>query len=168
MKKSRVGIVVLALCLVSAGNARAQRFGGQVSWGSDSELGVGARAEFDLTGTLSKKEPFSRAFVITQFDYYFIDCPSGANCSYWELNPSLAIPLKATNINPYVGAGLNIAHASASAGGFSSSSTDTGINLLGGLKFGLGGMSAFSEARVSLGGSEQLALSFGLLFGGSK
>lgn len=168
MKRFSTWFLALALCTISAGAAQAQRFGAQLSWGSDSDLGVGARAEFDLPGTLSKTEPFSKAFIIGQFDYYFIDC-GGGDCTYWELNPSLAVPIKATSLKPYLGAGLNIAHASVDLGSFGTASdTDVGINLLGGLKFGLGELDAFSEARLSLGGGDQLALSFGLLFGGSK
>jgi hypothetical protein len=167
MKKVSNFLVVAALCLLATASAQAQRFGAQVSWGSDSDLGVGARAEFDLTNTLSKdsKNPFSKAFIITQFDYYFDSCGAG-DCTWWELNPSLAVPLNATDIKPYVGAGLNIGHFSSGTGSLRSSNTETGINLLGGLKFELGSTSAFSEARLSLGGFDQFALSFGFLFGG--
>ena len=161
--------VSLALTGAGAGSAHAQRLGGQLSWGSDSDVGVGARAEFDIKNALSKNEPFSNAFISVQFDYYFIDCPNGADCSYWELNPSLAIPIKTPSLRPYFGAGLNIAHASVDAGPFGDvSDTDTGVNLLAGLKFPLGTAEAFTEARISLGGGEQLALSFGILFGGRR
>ncbi|HEU4995183.1 MAG TPA: hypothetical protein VFT29_10185 [Gemmatimonadaceae bacterium] len=165
-----IAVVAVPFTLsIGAASAEAQRFGGQLSWGSDSDVGVGGRAEFNMSNVLSTKEPFSRAFIIAQFDYYFIDCPSGADCSYWELNPTLAIPIRATSLRPYVGAGLNIAHASVdipTLGG--GSDTDTGINLLAGLKFNVGTADAFSEARISLGGGEQFALSFGFLFGGKS
>jgi hypothetical protein len=170
MKKFSPSVIVFFLCTTFAGVAHAQRFGAQLSWGSDSDLGIGARFEADMTNVLSKNEPFSKAFFIGQFDYYFIDC-GGADCSYWELNPSLAVPFKiqGSKVRPYAGAGLNIAHASVDLGTFgNASNTDTGINLLGGIKFPLSTMDAFTEARVSLGGGDQLALSFGLLFGGGK
>lgn len=168
MKKHGVWFAALALCLVSAGSAHAQRFGAQLSWGSDSDLGIGARAEFDLTGKLAKAGPLSQAFIITAFDFYFPDC-GGVDCTWWELNPSIAIPLKSTSLNPYVGAGLNIASVTVDLGTFGKrSDTQVGLNILGGLKFPLGGLSAFSEARLSLGGGEQVAVSFGVLFGGAK
>lgn len=167
MKKLSAWLSVLALCTFAAGNAQAQRFGGQVSWGSDSDIGVGARAEFDLTNTLSQQGPLSNAFIITQLDVYFPDC-GGADCTWMEFNPSLAVPVPAGTLNAYLGAGLNIARISVDLGTFGNqSNTEIGINLLGGLKFPLGGLSAFSEARLSLGGGEQFAVSFGLLFGGS-
>ena len=166
MKNFGVWIVAAALCVVSAGSAEAQRFGAAVSYGSDSDFGVGGRLEFDMTGKLSKNPPLSRAFFIGQVDVYFPDCGT-VDCTWIEINPSFAVPITATTLNPYLGAGLNIARVSVSSGGVSNSNTEMGINLLGGLKFGLGDMSAFSEARLSLGGGEQFALSFGILFGGA-
>ncbi len=164
----RRAALVAAVALVAASTADAQRFGAQLNWGSDSDLGVGARAEFDLAGKLSKSGPLSKAFLITSFDLYFMDCLGADSCSYWELNPSLAIPVGPEARNFYVGAGINYARASFSFLGTDISDSQTGINLLGGMKFPLGSLSAFTEARFALGGSEQLALSFGILLGGSK
>ena len=164
----RRAALVVAAMLVATSAADAQRFGAQVNWGSDSDLGVGARAEFDLSGKLSQAGPLSKAFVIAAFDYYFMDCGSGVDCTYWELNPSLAIPIGPVERNLYVGAGINYASMKVSIPGFfEASDSQTGINLLGGMKFPLGSLSAFTEARIALGGSEQIALSFGVLFGGS-
>jgi hypothetical protein len=170
MKKLSAVLAMVALASLPS-IASAQRFGAHVNWGLDSELGLGGRYEHDLTNTLSKTGPLANAFFIGQVDYYLDVCAdsfTSLDCTMLEINPGLAINLNATNLKPYVGAGLNIARVTVSDGTNSASNTETGINLLGGLKFGLGGMSAFSEARLSLGGSEQLALSFGLLFGGSK
>lgn len=151
---------VVVLTAVTSSNLQAQRFGAQISWGEDSDVGLGVRGEWDFANRLTTTGAFSRAFIVGQFDYYFQDCPAGADCSYWELNPSLAIPFSGTNFKPYAGAGLHLGHGS--------SDTELGINVLGGLKFTIGGMDAFSEARLGIGGShEQLALSFGVLFGRS-
>lgn len=169
MKKLVTWVAVLAPCVFSAGTAQAQLFGAQVSWGEDSDVGIGARAEFDFANKLTRTGAFSKSFVIGQFDYYFIDCPAGASCTYWELNPSLAVPFRGSNVKPYAGAGLHVSHRSGSAGGLSRSDTGMGLNLLGGLRFGLGGLDAFSEARLGLGGDyEQFAVSFGFLLGGPR
>lgn len=166
MHIARVLLGVAGLCVMPA-IADAQRFGAQANWGFDSDLGVGGRFEMNMTGAF-KQEPFSKAVFVGSFDYYFIDCATGVDCSYWEVNPGVVIPVSAQNMKPYFGAGLNLARASASISGISSSSTETGINLIGGLRFALSGMSSFAEARLSLGGGDQLALSFGVLFGGSR
>lgn len=168
MKKLGSLLAALVLSVMLSSTADAQRFGAQVSWGDESDLGVGVRGEFDFANKLTKTGAFSKAFIIGQFDYYFIDCPSGASCTFFELNPSLAVPftLQNSQLKPYAGAGLRFSRSSVSAGGFDASESDVGLNLLGGLKFGMGGMDAFTEARLGLGGDfEQLALSFGVLFG---
>jgi len=165
MKKFSTLLAALVVSVAVSTSAHAQRFGGQVSWGSDSDLGFGARVEVPMTNKLGKTEPLSKAFIIGQFDYYLPDC-GGADCSWWELNPSIAIPLKSTSLKPYVGAGLNIASITVDLGSFgSASNTEMGLLLLGGLKFAVGSMDAFSEARLALSGGEQFALSFGVLFG---
>ena len=92
---------------------------------------------------------------------------TGGDCSAWELSPSLAVPMKAGEMDAYVGAGLSVARVSFSFPGFSSSSSETGINVLGGLKLTVAGRPAFVEARFGLGGADQLAVSFGMLFGGT-
>jgi hypothetical protein len=171
MKKFSSLFAALVLSLAVSTTAEAQRFGAQVSWGDESDLGIGVRGEFDFANKLTKTGAFSKAFIIGQFDYYFIDCPSGASCTFFEINPSLAVPftLQNSNLKPYAGAGLRISRSSVSAGGFDASETDMGLNLLGGLKFGMGGLDAFTEARLGLGGDfEQLALSFGVMLGGKR
>ncbi len=166
MNKVRSLLAAVALLVIGASAAQAQRFGGHAIWADDVDIGVGARMEIDMPGKLSKQAPLSRAFFIGQFDY-FLDPFDGADGTYFEINPGIAIPLNATTLKPYVGAGLNIAHASAGSGP-GSSNTEMGVNLLGGLKLNLSGLDAFTEARLALGGGEQFSVSFGLLFGGTK
>jgi opacity protein-like surface antigen len=163
-------LAVLGGCAMLAmpTSAQAQRFGAQLGYGTETDLAVGARVELDMTNTLTQTPPFSRAFFLTSFDVYFPDCQAGADCSFWELTPALAVPFQGQSVNPYLGAGLSIARVSTSAGGVSNSSTEAGIALLGGLKFPLSGMTAFTEARITLSDADQLTLSFGLLFGGPR
>jgi opacity protein-like surface antigen len=150
----------------------------QASWADDVDLGIGGRIEIGLDNKIATSGPLSRAFFITSFDYFFWDCDEGSSlyevdCSYWELNPGIGVPLPATGLNPYVGAGLNIARASVDLNvpGFEDDASDTeiGLNLLGGLKFNIGSLPSFVEGRLELGGGEQFVLTFGVnLFGGRK
>lgn len=169
MQKIRNLLVAVALVVVGASAAEAQRFGAHAIWADDFELGVGARMEMDMSGKLSKQPPLSRAFFIGQFDFFLDPCEA-ADCTYFEINPGIAVPLNATTLKPYLGAGLNIARISQDFGGTLGSQSDTelGVNLLGGLKLNLSGMDAFTEARLALGGGEQFSISFGILFGGSS
>lgn len=160
---------VAAALTIGAVEVQAQAIGPQVSWGNDSDLGVGARIELGLPNLLTSSGPLASTFLIGSFDYFFIDCDE---CTYWELNGNLAVPIAASSVDPYVGAGLNVSRFSidfeSDLPGFDvdGSSTDIGLNLLGGLRFPVGGLNAFGEGRFTVGGGEQLVLSFGVLFGG--
>lgn len=169
MLKWRAVLGAAAVLSVTASAAEAQRFGPQVSWSDDFDLGVGARIEYELPNLITSEGPFSRTYFIGSFDFFFPSCPGDLDCTFWQLNGNLAIPITATNINPYAGAGLNISRYSIDydglGGNFSGSSTDIGLNVLGGLQFRLGSLNAFSEAWIQLGGGEQFGLTFGLLFG---
>lgn len=168
MQKVRNLLAAVALVVVGASAAEAQRFGAHAIWADDVDIGLGARMEMDISGKLSKQPPLSRAFFIGQFDFFLDPC-DGADCTYWEINPGIAVPLNATTLKPYLGAGLNIAHSSVDLGTLGNASdTELGVNLLGGLKLNLSGMDAFTEARLALGGGEQFSISFGILFGGSS
>jgi hypothetical protein len=164
MKKLSAVLAVAALALLPS-LASAQRFGAQVTFASDTELGIGARYEHPLTGMFSKTAPMSNAFFIGMFDWYIDPCNPG-DCTYFEITPAVAVPITASTLRPYLGAGLNIARISVDAGTFGSASdTDMGLALLGGLRFNLGGMNAFSEAKLTLGGAEQFSIGLGILFG---
>jgi len=66
---------------------------------------------------------------------------------------------------PYVGGGLNIAHASASAGTLSASATKAGLNLLGGTTFKVKGeITPFAELRGIVGGGKQVVITGGIRF----
>lgn len=170
MRKVLVGLVAVVMCATVAPAAQAQRFGVQADFGTDTDVGIGVRGEFDLRNVFTNQGAFSRAFIVASFDYFFVDCPQGADCSYWEINPMLAVPITVTNpkITPYLGGGLNIGNSKVEAGGFSASDTNIGLNLLGGLRFPMGGLSAYTDARIVVGDNDQLVLTFGILFGGTN
>ena len=172
MRKFLVGLSAVVLCVTAAPSAEAQRFGIQADFSTEWDFGVGARGEFDLTNVFTNRGAFSRAFIVASFDYFFPDCPGGAgvDCTYWELNPMLAVPITVTNpnITPYLGGGLNIARVSFETAAGDASDTEIGLNLLGGLRFPLGGVRAYTDARIVIGDNDQLVLTFGFLFGGSS
>jgi opacity protein-like surface antigen len=163
MNKTIWSVLPIALILVTA-PVSAQRFGAQLNWADGRDLGLGARVELPLR--LQSDGTLARAYGIGSFDYYFWDCGAGFDdCSYWELNFNGAVPLTAEGFNPYVGAGLNLAHNSVDTAVGGGSNTDLGINLLGGLRFTVGTLSAFAEAKIELSGGDQFVLTLGALFG---
>ncbi|MDV3207377.1 MAG: hypothetical protein LOY04_09960 [Rhodococcus ruber] len=168
--------LALSLLALAAAPASAQRFGVHANWSDDFDFGIGGRVEVDALNLITDERPLSRTFFIGTFD--FPDCgfdleDDSFDCSYWEINGNLAIPLAAADIDPYVGAGLNIARFSADYSGtvpgvdLEGSDTDVGLNLLGGLRFMLSSLSAYAEARLELGGGEQFVITGGVLVGGT-
>jgi opacity protein-like surface antigen len=164
--------IVAATCLtlLAAGGTKLHaqsrpQFGPQLNFASNSiGIGIGARVWLDM----AKMIPTARNIgLIGSFDYFFPGTGFGVSASYWELNAngtySFAIPK--SPITPYAGAGLNVAHSSVSILGVSASSTDIGLNLLGGAKFGnLGKVTPFGELRLELHSGSAVVITGGVLF----
>lgn len=173
-----VPVAFAAAALFVAAPAQAQvAFGPQVSFGTESDLGVGGRVELPVGGMITQdaESVMAGLKLIGSFDYYFWDeegCDQdGVSCSWMDINANGAVPIPLEGFSPYVGAGLNIAMVSVSfddcPAGFDcdTSETETGINVLGGLNFPLGGLAAFAEGRLVLSGeADQFAITAGILF----
>ena len=175
MTKWNIVPAVLALGLFAAPAQAQVAFGPQLSWGSDSDLGIGARVEMPIGGMITDDAGsiLSSMRFIGSGDYFFFDCSNSddVDCSWIELNANVAVPLPLEGFSPYVGGGLNVAMVSVEldpdvcpVADCDDSNTEVGLNLLGGLGFPLASMNAFTEARIELGGGEQFVLSFGFLF----
>jgi hypothetical protein len=149
-----------SLFALTPGALNAQvALGGQLNWGfSDADAGVGAR----ISGMAVRNYGLE---LMGSFDYFF----PGDNVDYWEvnLNFAYAIPgVTSTEIEPYAGAGINIANASVDVGGAvgTASNTDVGANLLAGIKYPIGNAMTFGEVRLELGGGEQFVVTGGVMF----
>lgn len=178
MRKLIGGMAVVAVLLSLPERADAQRraapqrqapapqpvsFGVQASFGTDTDFGIGARVVFGLRSLF----PTTPLDAHVAFDYFFPDAPAGTDVTYWEINGNVAyrIPNVRGSLAPYVGGGLSIAHASVDVGVGSASDTDVGLNLLGGTTFGTRSkVKPFAEARVTLGGGDQLVITGGVRF----
>lgn len=155
MKRVLLAVAVLTLGgAVAASDLQGQvRFGAQVLWGDDSDIGIGARLEHPAR-FLSKTAPL---FGAGHFDWYF----PGNSVTYFELNYNIYYRFEAEALSPYAGGGLRMGYISNG-----NSDTDFGLNLGGGLKFKTSGtVKPFVEARFTLGGDvEQLVLAGGIMF----
>ena len=164
MRKKTFLTALAVMFLFGATQLSAQiRFGGQLNYGDDSDFGLGARLVLD--------DPALGEFrFIGSFDLYFPDSPSDVDVDYWELNGNIVYDFDIVNkptLTPYVGGGLNVAHVSresTSPLGGSASDTELGVNLLGGLEFGMGRLRPFVEIKVELEGGEQFVITGGILF----
>lgn len=161
MRKLLAALAVVGLCGAAGSGLAAQsvKVGPQIDFGTDFDLGLGGRAEFDLTKAFSA--PLTGA---ASFDYFF----PGAGVHVWEINGNVWYNIKVHNptFRPYVGGGINIAHYSASGFGFSAATTEAGLNLGGGTKFNTHNKSftPYAEARVELRTGGEFVLTGGLLF----
>lgn len=179
MKRTTALLLALALAaLATARQAEAQaRFGVNVSWGDDTDVGLGARLGFGL-GEVTRRH---RIEGQATFDFFF---PDGGDV--WELTGNGIYRLTPSGtVAPYLGAGLGYAHYGSSyvfnaasrsrlvrpvfnvaqlAG--SGSDSNFFLNLLGGLRFKpAGNIQPFAEARLEVGSGSQLVLTGGVFFG---
>lgn len=158
-------LAALALNLAFQAPAHAQavsapadlRFGPQLSFASQTSLGIGARVEAAFPRL------YPGLFGIVAVDAFFPDC-SGGDCGYLELNLGAAVPFVVEEllVEPYAGGGLNLVRADDSVRGGSG----LGINLLGGAKIPVEGLqfTPFAELRLEFGGGKQFVISGGILF----
>lgn len=134
------------------------------SWGSGSDFGLGARLAVRLESLLTGLE------IAGIFDYYFPAEGAAANVAEWEASANLVYHVRseALALTPYGGAGFGVARYTASVPALGTDlqggETRTGLNLVGGLLFEIDGTRPFLEARVTMGGSDQFALSAGMRF----
>lgn len=178
MKRTTAALLAIGLAVfANAGRVEAQaRFGANVSWADDSDIGLGARVGFGL-GDLTRKH---RIEGQATFDFFF---PEGGDV--WEITGNGIYRLSPSGtVAPYLGAGLGYAHYSSNytaltgnrRGSFrplfnvaqlaSSSSGDFFLNLLGGIRFKpAGNIQPFAEARLEVGSGSQLVLTGGVFFG---
>jgi hypothetical protein len=169
MRKSTLALsAVLGLCLVAqtaVAQTKQWQFGPEVNFGTQSiGPGIGARAVFSGLGT-AVKVPGLQAYGA--FDYFFPSSSFGVSPSYWEINVNGTwdIPNMTGGFKPYVGAGLSYAHVSVTVGGFSGSSSSTGLNILGGTHFApTPKLNMFGEVRVELHNGTPIFFTVGLLF----
>lgn len=155
-------MTVAALLLAVPATAGAQvHLGPQLSWGGDTDIGIGGRV---LVGV----ESLPRWDFIGTFDVFFPDDGPNDDLTYWEINGNLAYNFlieEAESIFPYVGGGLNIAHFSRDNDpGDDFSDTDLGLNLFGGTQFSASGVIPFAEIRLVVEGADQVVLTGGVLF----
>ena len=160
--------VAFSLATVAPSAANAQLgFGVQGSFASDDVgMGVGGFLTFGL-GSLTTNTGISAK---VGFDYFFPD----HDLKYWEINGDAlySIGNMQGSIRPYVGAGVTYGNASAggaagdacSAANVDCSSSDIGLNLLGGINIGSSKLAPFVQAKFEAGGGELFIISGGIKF----
>ena len=171
MGRRTLGLAVVAFGLLfgaSTLSAHGVRVGGQISFADDADFGIGPRLGIELP-TIA-----SGLWLVGSFDYFFPDqglegTSSASNIDYWEFNANLLYGIDlpdVTNLEPYFGAGLNLARSSITSDGSSESEGDStlGLNLVAGLDFPLTSITPFVEIRLEVDGGDQFVVTGGLTF----
>lgn len=160
-KYGLLGCFAVLLMVPSTSQAQVS-FGPQVSWATEiEEIAVGARLQAGVPSLLAGLQ------LIGSADYYFVDCGEG-DCSTLDFNANAAYSIMpASTLDLYVGGGLNIMRISVDLGEADVSETDTGINILAGVKFPGTTIRPFAEGRYTLAGDfeNRFTITGGLLFG---
>ena len=148
----------LAIPSLATPSLNAQDFdiGAQLSFGNDSQLGIGPRVLTPL------KSVHPRLQAVYSFDYFFPDSRhDDGDLDYWELAGSVVRDIRVRKMKSYVGLGAVIARSSESKSvARTSSRTTLGLNLVGGLRFPEREYTPFVEARA---GGRQFVLAGGVL-----
>jgi hypothetical protein len=123
----------------------------------EGDFGLGARGEFG--GNLA---------LVLSFDYYFPEDDLG-DLTFYELNGNLIYNFPTGSVRPYIGGGAGISRVSFDSDFFDDDATELGFNVLGGLKFGAGGINPFAEIRYVIYPDDEtfnnrLVISGGILF----
>ena len=141
---------------------------------AQTRIEIGPRLGFDIAGDVEEFFiGFDSRFTIPDFpvilngnfDYYFVD-----NFDFWQLSANILYEFGVDNQSfaPYAGAGLSITRASADIGGglfgVDASSTDLGLNVVGGAIFGQSKLKPFAQAQLTFGDVDLFTIAGGLLF----
>lgn len=153
------------------------RFGVHAGYGNssgvDPGLGLGVRAIVGL-GLADEEGGEQTALgalsAVASVDRFFPDC-GRQDCSQWELNGNLVLPIFATRgFTPYLGAGLGFSRLSVEDDGTeggAETDTEVGLNLLGGVRYTGMRLTTFGELRQNVGaGEDPFYVTVGVLFGG--
>jgi len=169
MGRRTQGLLVMAFGLLFGAStlvAQGVRVGGQISFADDTDFGIGPRVGIELPNLASG------LWLVGSFDYFFPDqglFGSASSVDYWEFNVNLLYGIdlpNVTNLEPYVGAGLNLARSSITPNGSSETVRDSrlGLNLVAGLDFPLPSITPFVEVRLEVDGGDQFVITGGLTF----
>ena len=155
-------VLALGVAAFAPSTAQAQvGFVVQGSYGFDVEaLGVGGGVNLGL-GSLTEKQGIR---LEATFDYFLADDP----LTFWEINGNLLKDIPSVD-EPVRRRGHQLRQLVVRLPAFCGtlvdcSSSDIGINVLGGYKLGSGKAAPFVQARFALGGGEQLYVTGGFRF----
>lgn len=179
MSGRRAVLVAVVAGLFGATGLAAQQFriGAQASLAQDTDIGIGPRVEIGFVPAIPGLA------VVGSFDYFFPGnlaiegVSASSDVDYWEINANLIYGFDlpdAPGVELYFGGGLNVSRIdgriAVGENVEEASDTNLGLNLVGGTKFPLTGITPFVELRLELKGDDpfgvedQFVVAGGILF----
>ncbi len=159
LKSTVFGILVLALCAGHSVSAQEEtRIGALLAYGTEIEnLGIGANAEFPVM----EKMTISPSLI-----YYLPKDEMGIKINWFEVNGNVNYYfVDQDGLGVYGLGGLNYSSVKVSAGGYSISDGQVGLNLGAGANFDIGSsVLPFAELKYVIMNGGQLVLAAGVKF----
>lgn len=163
---SHLGAVLLTLATSAVPAVAQPLFGPQLSYGTDADLGIGARVYAPITALAFGVEFTGSA------DYFFGDEAPGVDVSWIDLNAGVIVPVSiAPAFSPYLGGGVNLAFVSFESeeeADLDRSDAQLGINILAGWRSETTNFTPFLEVRSVIAGQQQVVFTAGVAFGGAR
>lgn len=143
--------------IVSTAMFSQTKVGLQAAYGTNSEIGIGAKASFRISDKF-RASP--------SFNYFFGESVQGASSSVIGINADAHYILSDKDgLSFYPLAGLNLTRSSATVLGISASVTEIGFNVGGGLNYDLSSsLTGVFETKYILSAFDQAVFSIGLLY----
>lgn len=157
--------VAFGLAVATPSTASAQvGFVVQGNYADDLELGVGGGVNFDVTTLSSGRMIRGEATLDYYFDVggYDFGGFGSPDATAWEINANGMIDITSFP-GLYAGAGAHLGDFSFSDCDLCESDSELGLNILAGWKFS-GAKGPFVQAKLELGGFEQLVITGGVRF----
>ncbi len=160
MKKSYFPLLLVLFLAAGAHQAQAQ-----------AGAFVGPRAGFDIVGDVDDfflgadgrlELPGLPIVLNGAFDFYFTE--GNADFVQLSLNALYEFGVDNRSFTPYGGLGLGLSRAGSGLFRESGSKFTTGLNLLGGARFGAGNLRPFVQAQITFGDVDLFTVGGGLLF----
>lgn len=156
---SRLSAALLLVLALSVEDAEAQtsfEIGPKVGYevGDFESAFLGADVRIGTPALPVKVNPY--------FDYYFLE-NDNVSLSQFGANALYEFGIANQTFTPYAGAGLAISRFSYDNPNIDSS-TDAGLNLIFGSRFGFGQIRPFAQAQVTVGSPDFFSLAGGILF----
>ncbi|MFQ5570629.1 MAG: outer membrane beta-barrel protein [Rhodothermales bacterium] len=165
---NKMSVLVLLMGVFAVAGMQDARAQTQIDFGPRIGFDIGGDLEEFFIGADGRVGVASLPVLFNgTFDFYFVD---NVDIFQFSINALYEFGISNEAFTPYVGGGIGISRISTDDdfGIFDRSTTDTGLNLIGGATFGFGNLKPFAQAQITFGDLDLFTVGGGLLFNLSR